>query len=57
VTATIVPAAELARRREERERYRQERQPFVGSILGLLDEEPDPPCAPASPAQQKETKR
>jgi len=56
VTAAIIPASELARRRQERDRQRRERQEFAGSVLDLLDDEFDPQCAPASPARSKETK-
>jgi hypothetical protein len=49
MTATVIPEAELARRRAERERQRQQDEALKGSIL-------DEPCAPASPAQQKETR-
>jgi hypothetical protein len=33
VTANIIPASELARRRAERDRKRQERAPYAGTIL------------------------
>lgn len=61
MSADIIPPEEFARRRAERQRQRRERQqPFTGSILHaltLLDDEPDPPRAPASPsAPKKETR-
>jgi hypothetical protein len=56
MSATVIPASELARRREERERQRQAREALAGSILGLLDDD-DQPYPPASPAPQKETSR
>jgi hypothetical protein len=55
LTATIIPASELVRRREERERLRRERAAFAGSILSLLDDEPDQPVCVAS--KTKETTR
>ena len=53
-TADIISAEEFARRREEREQKRQAREALAGTILAALDD--DPPCAPASPAQNKETR-
>ena len=53
----IIPAIELDRRRAERDQKRQERKDFAGSILGgLLDDEPEEPCAPASRRDRKETR-
>jgi hypothetical protein len=59
MTVVVIPASELSRRREERERLRKQREAFKGSILScLLDDKDDPPCAPASPAQpRQETQR
>jgi hypothetical protein len=49
LSATIIPPEILARRREEREERRREREVFRGSILGLLDDEPEQPvCGVAS---------
>jgi hypothetical protein len=57
MSGTVTTAEEFARRWAERERLRQQRNSFAGSILGLLDDDPDPPCAPASPARPKEKQR
>jgi hypothetical protein len=56
---TIIPAHVLEAKREERERLRREREAWAGSILGvgLLDDDDDQPCAPASPAQKETTTR
>jgi hypothetical protein len=56
-SATIIPAETLAAKRSERERQRQKCQPYAGSILDALDDEDNPPSAPASPAQLKQETR
>ena len=56
MTATVIPPSELARRRAEREKQRQQRAQYAGSILDELDEEPDQ-SAPASMAQRREPTR
>lgn len=53
MTATIIPAHELTRRRAERDQRRQQRAAFIGSILSLPEEE-DQTRAPASPVPNKE---
>jgi hypothetical protein len=57
MTATIIPAAELARRRAEREKERQ-RRAWQNTSLRLLDDEDEEPRAPASPpAREQEPRR
>jgi hypothetical protein len=56
MTATIMPPSELDRRRAEREQKRKECQVLTGSILDPIADADNPPCPPASPAREKETK-
>ena len=55
MTAVIVPPEVLARRRVERDRERQRRQPWHGTILA--DDEPDHTSVPASRAERREPMR
>jgi hypothetical protein len=48
-TATIVPATELARRRAEREKQRQQRAQYAGSILDQLDDDDQRACVASKP--------
>jgi hypothetical protein len=56
MSAAVIPSQVLEAKRKERERLRQEREAWAGSILGLFDED-DQPCAPASGARERETQR
>ncbi len=55
MSATITTAEELARRRAERERQREERSRSI--LTCPLDDEHDQPSTPAFTAQQTETQR
>lgn len=48
MTATLIPAERLEAKRREREKQRQERLAFVGSILEGCASEPDQPVCVAS---------
>jgi hypothetical protein len=53
MTATVIPEAELARRRAERERQRRERQGLAGT---LLDDHDDDGPVPASSERKEPTR-
>ena len=58
MTAIVIPPEILARRRAERDKQRQQSNAFSGTILsGILDDEEDPPSAPALPAERREPTR
>jgi len=54
---TIIPATEIARRRQERTRLRREREARQGSILDLLDNEDEEQSVCGVASEQKERRK